>query len=439
MAERLARPRLHSSVFAKLMAVMLGMGLALPLMVGGFFILIVRPTLTRSAEGLMVEYMELFAASSPSLETARAAAARHHLQIRCEGPRGGWSTDAGLPAIAEVRLRGKGSGWGPSLAGSGHHVVSRPDGSACLFAWDYTRDLSAAHNRLLVGLLTLLVAVVLLAYVLLRRALGPLRRLQQGVATLSEGNLEVAVPHRTGDEFGVLADAFNQMVVRVREMVQSRDQLLLDVSHELRSPLTRMKVALELCPDDEHRRRLSANVVEMEAMVTELLELERLRQGRGLQIEDCDLIPIVRETVAAFEGWSPGARLVEAPERLVVSIDREKIRTVLGNLLENASKYSLPDSKPISVGLGEGERSVTVRVQDDGPGIPAQDLPNLFLPFFRVDRSRSRKTGGYGLGLSLCKRIMEAHGGAIAVENNGSRGACFVLTLPKRAAARQSS
>jgi signal transduction histidine kinase len=104
---------------------------------------------------------------------------------------------------------------------------------------------------------------------------------------------------------------------------------------------------------------------------------------------------------------------------------------VLRNLLENAFKYALPDSGPVAVSLGEDDAAVTLRVADDGPGIPEEDLPHLFDPFFRVDRSRSKKSGGYGLGLSICKRVVEAHRGGITVVNRPGRGASFEIVLPK--------
>jgi signal transduction histidine kinase len=122
-----------------------------------------------------------------------------------------------------------------------------------------------------------------------------------------------------------------------------------------------------------------------------------------------------------------------AASEIFVDVDPERIRTVFRNLLENAVKYSLPDSRPVEVSATQNGASVIVRVTDDGPGIPETDKANLFEPFFRVDRSRSKKTGGYGLGLSIAKRIVEAHAGAIAAENNPGHGASFVVTLPRPA------
>jgi signal transduction histidine kinase len=120
-------------------------------------------------------------------------------------------------------------------------------------------------------------------------------------------------------------------------------------------------------------------------------------------------------------------------QELWVDIDKDKIKTVLRNLLENAMKFALPDSRPVEIDLKQDADTVTLRIRDDGPGIPQNDIPNLFEPFFRVDRSRSKKTGGYGLGLSICKRIMEVHGGSISVTNNPGRGASFVLSFPNAA------
>ncbi len=337
------RPRVHESVFAKLVAVMVTMAVCLLILVSGFFWLVV----TREV----------------------------------------------------------------------HSLISR----------------ETAHRGLLVLMLFVIIAVVLAAHLVLRQLLRPLRVLNDGVARLGSGELDVRLPRTTRDEFGRLTDAFNQMAGRVRDMIVSRDQLLIDVSHELRSPLTRMKVTLELLPEDEQRARLAEDVVEMERMVTELLELERLRMPRGIRTAREDLMPILREIAERFQGRPPGVRVTTAEREVLVDIDGEKVRTVLRNLLDNAAKYSLPDSRPIEIAAAETTDAVVIRVTDDGGGIPDGEAARLFEPFYRVDRSRSKDTGGYGLGLSICKRAMEAHGGSIAVERPPppGRGASFVLSFPK--------
>jgi signal transduction histidine kinase len=143
-----------------------------------------------------------------------------------------------------------------------------------------------------------------------------------------------------------------------------------------------------------------------------------------------DLVPILHQVAQMFEKRFPGVRLATTPKTIVVNVDSDKIRALLRNLLDNAFKYSLPDSRPVDVSAVENHQAVIIRVKDDGQGIPEAQIASIFEPFFRIDPSRSKKTGGYGLGLSICKRIAEAHGGTIQVENNPGRGVSFILTLP---------
>ena len=158
--------------------------------------------------------------------------------------------------------------------------------------------------------------------------------------------------------------------------------------------------------------------------------MEQLRAGRGIEPARHDLVEIVRDAVLAFGDRPPGVVLGAAPAERFAQVDPDRIRSVLNNLLENALRHSRPGGGPVRVSV-EAESAVSqVRVADDGPGIPPEDLPRLFEPFFRVDRSRSRTTGGYGLGLSLCRRIMEAHGGTVEARNRPGGGAEFTLTFP---------
>jgi signal transduction histidine kinase len=221
------------------------------------------------------------------------------------------------------------------------------------------------------------------------------------------------------------------MTGRVREMVRARDRLLRDVSHELRSPLTRLKVALELSPDADRKARMASDLAEMEMMIGELLDLERLREGHGVRTARQNVVPILEEVAQDFDDRPPTVRVISATREIVAEIDADRMRTVIRNLLENALKYSLPDSHAVEASAAQNCEQIVIRITDDGPGIPEDDIPSLFEPFFRVDRSRSKRTGGYGLGLSISKRIVEAHGGTIAVQNNPGRGASFVVTLPK--------
>lgn len=411
----------YRSIFVRQLAIMLATTASLLLFVGGFFYSILGPSLSMS-RGLVAEYARALASTSPGEAQAKEIADRLGLKIRYEGPAGTWETAPGLPHLAEVKK----SRWHDDLT-----IAPAPQGGTYLIYWDLGRRMRRAHSHLLWVLHAVMAMIVLLAYLVLRRSLRPLRALHEGVTRLSEGELDVTVPSRTRDEFGALAQAFNQMVRRISEMLRARDQLLLDVSHELRSPLTRVKVALALLPEGDKRRRIEADVAEMEAMIAELLELERLRGGQGLRRERLDLLALLRQVAEGFEDRPPGVRFTAAAPEIWAEVDGEKIRVVLRNLLENAFKYSLADSRPVEVSVKTDGETVTLIVADDGPGLPAEDLHNLFEPFFRVDRSRSKKSGGYGLGLSICKRIVEAHGGRIEAANRSGRGAEFTITLSR--------
>jgi signal transduction histidine kinase len=421
------RPALHRSVFGKLLLIMLAMALGIMGLVVGFFIHFVNPMVGASVDRMLGDYARRIAADSPSLEEARRLAARLDVQIRYDGPDGAWTTDESLPSVAEESAR---RDWMSPSWGHSRYLVNAPSGGRYLFVWEFGRRVHAAHDRLLLLLLTSMIAVFFAAHLVLRRALEPLRSLQEGVTRVSTGDFDVVLENRSRDEFGALNEAFNRMAGRVKAMVRARDQLLLDVSHELRSPLTRLKVALALLPDSSKKAQAEADAAEMEAMIAELLERERLRDGRALRTCREDLVALLREAAQTYADGTPGVRVRASPPEIALDIDVDGVRTVLRNLLGNAVKYSLPDSRAVEISAMLERDSLVVRVIDDGPGIPASDLPGLFEPFFRVDRSRSRKTGGYGLGLSICKRIVEAHGGSITVANNSGRGACFTLTFP---------
>ncbi len=267
-------------------------------------------------------------------------------------------------------------------------------------------------------------------YLILRNQLKPIKALHEGVRAIGEGNLDFEIKTNSVDELGQLALSFNHMTQQIRESLQTRDQLLLDVSHELRSPLTRMLVALEFLKHDKTKQTLHRNIKHMEAMVTEILETERLNSSYGgLQLEPINILDLLMDTCKNYQNQKPGVVLQCSPEDLIVSVDPTRVTTVLNNLLSNATRHSNAKD-PIEVTCAREQGKIFVKVQDYGSGIPKDDLPRIFEPFYRVDKSRSKQTGGYGLGMSVCKKIMEAHGGQIDITSQPNKGTCVLLTFP---------
>jgi signal transduction histidine kinase len=417
---------IRRSVFTKVLATMLAMAAILLALVVAFFLLYLGPVMNASIDRVVHEYMHSVAAGAPSYTRAQEIRHRLGVQTRYEGPDTSWATDDDLPSVADARRPGH-----LSVNRRHYYVFSAPGGGAYVFAWQIPERIYTAHLVVPTVVLGLVATVVFVAYAVLKRLLQPLRLLGDGVARLSDGQLDVVVPKRSADEFGTLTDAFNRMVGRVKDMIRARDQLLVDVSHELRSPLARLKLAVHFVGDPEMKTRMAADLAAMDVMIGELLELERLRDGSGIKAMRQNLVALLDEVAQGFEDRPPGVSFSAEATQMLVDVDPERMRIVFRNLLENAMKYSLPESGPVEVSLRREGATIIVRVADDGPGIPESDKASLFEPFFRVDRSRSKKTGGYGLGLSIAKRIVEAHGGTITVDDTRNRGACFVVALPQ--------
>jgi len=278
-----------------------------------------------------------------------------------------------------------------------------------------------------IGGLLFLVGVV---YAVQVSQLRPLRWLKEGVDKVSEGDLTTRVPVVRMDEIGQVGRAFNHMTSRVEQMLNDHDRLMADVSHELRSPLARMKVALEMMPEGDKRDQIAADIREMEALTAALLERERIKnRASHLQTEEFDLVALAREVVATFSKQGPGVMLSAAPDALQTQADPALIRVLLQNLVDNAVKFSLDDSAAVEVSLNTDGSTVTITVEDDGPGIPDEQAHKVLEPFVKLDPSRGHRNG-YGLGLNLCQRIVQAHTGEIHIEQRKPRGTCVAVKLP---------
>ena len=169
-------------------------------------------------------------------------------------------------------------------------------------------------------------------------------------------------------------------------------------------------------------------------MVTEILETARLKSEHGqLNREKTDLVKLIQGSCLAFKGHAPGIRFESVRETCQAFVDSEQIQTVLKNLLANALKYSNAENAPVGISINGTDSGTHIEIQDHGQVIPEEAglaLDLIFEPFYRNDKSRNKKTGGYGLGLSLCKTIIEAHGGTISVKSKFGEGATFCLNLP---------
>ena len=285
--------------------------------------------------------------------------------------------------------------------------------------------------RLVAILLSLLTLIFIGAFLSIRWIMKPVRWLGEGVREVGRGNLRHRVPVKRSDELRDLAEAFNDMTDRIRGMIHTKERLLLDVSHELRSPLTRVKVALEFLPEGKARDSIANDISAMEKMINDILDTARRHHLHSdLKLQPTDLVGLLGEILPDYQNQPPGVRLAAVPESLVVNIDPGQIQTVFKNILDNGIKYSNADSEPVSISIKSRPGQTVIEIVDNGIGIPEEELSFVFEPFYRVDKSRSKDTGGYGLGLSLCKTIMEAHNGKIEITSKPGEGTTVSLVFP---------
>jgi signal transduction histidine kinase len=285
------------------------------------------------------------------------------------------------------------------------------------------------RSPLLFGLIFLLLFIIGLAYAMQASLLRPLKWLRSGVDAVSEGDFSTRVPVVRNDEIGKVARAFNQMTGRVQQMIDDRERLLADVSHELRSPLARIKVALELLPQGDKRDSISQDIREMESLTTALLEREQIRTQAGqADIETINLIALAGDVIDGFGNTPPGVELNVPPQSVEITGDVALIKILIQNLVENALKFSLPDSTTVKVSLRQSDDAVQLIVEDDGQGIPEDQLETVFEPFVKLNPARGHRAG-YGLGLNLCQRIVQAQGGSIEIQAREKRGVRVLVSF----------
>ncbi|SEL67300.1 Signal transduction histidine kinase [Roseateles sp. YR242] len=299
-----------------------------------------------------------------------------------------------------------------------------------------------SHAFGLILAVPLLLLLTGLAYGGIRHMVRPLSALAVGAEAFGRGELDHRVPVFHRDEIGDLAMRFNQMAADIQAMLDGKRALLLAISHELRSPLTRARLHAELVEEGASKESLLDELGQMRDLISALLESERLGSGHAaLQLAPCDLATLVRALA------QPGVTLDIQPDLPPVSADRMRIQLLLRNLVHNALRHNEPAQGPVVVSLradGQGSGAVPggmpdaraaglrLTVRDHGPGVPPEALSQLGQPFFRPDEARTRAEGGVGLGLSLCRLVAEAHGSRLVLRNAAPGFEASVVLRPMR-------
>lgn len=500
--------RLVFSIKLRMVLVFLVLAAALMVVFIGAMRQVVATRWQVAAQPLLVDYVDRLAEEitvdgHPSVERARTLVQRLPVTVRIEGPVVRWASHPQEPRHGWGHegdgVREGGASWDGPMSGTdrhdergtGHHGAapvgdgsgwadeppgwqqirqlierSTPDGHRLVFGID-RHAMLARHDGsdpLARGLAALLL-LTLLAWWYVRRTLRPLDAISAGARRFGQGNFDDPIPAvwtRRHGELGELATTLNTMGEDIRQMLDAKRSLLLAISHEMRSPLTRARLHTELLPEDDpevrpQREALLRDLREMSALVEDLLESERLSDRHvALQRESLDPGVVARSVIAELQTRHPGVEVVlQVPTELPAQyLDATRLRLLLRNLLENAVRHggngrdpdrkgafgsTMPDeggnttahtaARPghteapdtDAIAVVHIDRIPTggcvIEVRDWGPGVPEEQLSKLAEPFHRPDAARSRHAGGVGLGLYLCRLVAQAHGGRLALEN----------------------
>ncbi len=277
--------------------------------------------------------------------------------------------------------------------------------------------------------------VILLCYWFAYHVTAPVRKMQHQVDCFGRGDLTARVAMNRRDELGQLARTFNQMADRIQTLLAAERRLLLDISHELRSPLARLCVAVELArsrSDDTNLDRIEKEAERLNTLVGELLQVTRAEGDPSkLKMDPVRLDEIVEEIVGdtSIEATAKGSSIEwKKPGAFEVMGDPELLRRAIENIIRNAIRYA-PAGTPVEVAVRPAGATINVCVRDYGPGVPEEALPRIFDPFYRVEEDRGRASGGVGLGLAIARRAVELHKGKLRASNSHP-GLLVTIELP---------
>lgn len=347
-------------------------------------------------------------------------------------------TDAAPSEPAPMRPfggRGMHGGWAPPMAAA--HYLGQPglsfvaqvrlrDGALATFASRLLGETASWPYRLLFSLVVLLAAVIVVSLVAVRWVTRPLRTLADTAEELGRNIHRPALEELGPNEVARAARALNTMQSRLIAYLDDRTRVLAAMSHDLKTPITRLRLRAELLEDSALKAKIAADLEETQSMVDGALDYLR-GAGRDEAAKPVDVTALL-ESLQADMRVLGSEVTIEGAAAKPLRAKPQALKRCVWNLLDNAVKYGAR----ARIAVDDDERRLRIRVLDEGPGIPAEDMPKVFDPFYRVESSRNRATGGTGLGLSIAKGIAEDHGGSLELGNRPEGGLEATLILPRK-------
>ena len=396
---------------------------------------------------LHVQYVREDIGSPPRIDRAISITERVPVDIRILGPDIDWASDPDFPRLSELdfgpspAFSDDPGAWidellGVEFASQGDHNFLRMSSGEngeydIVVVTPRISDVRSGPDLsyLIVGMgLTFL----LLGYAAVSWLFKPIRAIRTGAKHIGRGNFDHRIESIRHDQLGDLAREINTLAGDVQNMLDAKRALLLGISHELRTPLSRLRLLIEFIDDESRQQELKAEVVEMEKIIVSLLEAERLNsRHEPLSRSVVGVRALIDELIDDFfDRDRDRIQVIDHSDGASANIDEARVSLLLKNLVSNALRYSPADSGAVEVMIATEGPELVLRVRDHGPGIPADEAEHIGEPFYRGDPSRTRETGGTGLGLYLATLVARAHGGTLELLDTGEQGACFEARLP---------
>lgn len=393
---------------------------------------------------LHVHYVKEDIGSPPRIERALAITKSVPVDIRILGPDIDWSSDVNFPALDTLqfgqspRFGDDPDAWVNELqelefAVQGRHrfLKIRQDGYDIVVSSPRIADVGSGPDLIMI-IVGLGLVYLMIGYAAVSWLFKPIRAIRTGAAHIGQGNFNYRIRNIRHDQLGDLASAINQLAGDVEHMLDAKRALLLGISHELRTPLSRMRLLLEFVESEADREAIKPEIAEMEKIVVSLLEAERLSTRHVTlsrsRVRISDLISDLVDDFFSRDSQRIAVSVV--PEDLQANVDEARIALLLKNLVANALRYIPKTDGRVWVSAKVDGQDLVLQVRDNGPGMSSAQAQHIGEPFYRGDPSRTRDTGGTGLGLYLAKLVAEAHEGALNLSNPDEAGACFECRMP---------
>ncbi len=373
----------------------------------------------------------------PDINTAKIISERAPVVIVIEAPGYSWSSNGDFIEKPYLDVKLQRMDKENIIAEAGFYkgnFILRSFNQGYIISFIITEQLKQTprlNEFMVIGAVTL--AIIGLLYLLIYWLFKPVHIIERGIKRIGSGEVGYRLQVNRRDELGSLADSINQMADNIEQMLEAKRQLLLAISHELRTPITRSKIALSLLEKETISDGIIEDMNEMETLIYELLESERLRGSHTpLDYSVVDVNEIIYQVQGRF--FSDAPLVLDLENHLpAVSLDAKRIGLAIKNIIKNALTANTRPTDKVIISTVYDNNQIQISVTDSGIGIAKDEIKHLTEPFYRADSSRQRKTGGFGIGLYLIKAIVDAHHGKLQIDSDLNQGTTVTICLPATA------